>query len=91
MPTDNVQGAVVDRRGLTGSARLLQDLYRLDQYAFDTNRRKLHLSKTISLALTAPTEFQRFREAGVSTRSAGCFSWCWPASASLQSRRGGCL
>ena len=65
MPTDNVQGSVVDRRGLTGSARLLQDLYRLDQYAFDTNKRKLHLSKTISLALTAPTEFQRFREVGV--------------------------
>jgi Tc toxin complex TcA C-terminal TcB-binding domain/Salmonella virulence plasmid 65kDa B protein len=67
LPTDNVQGAVINRRGLTGSARLLQDLYRLDQYSFDTNKRKLQLSKTISLALTAPTEFQRFREAGVMT------------------------
>jgi hypothetical protein len=65
MPADNVQGAPIDRRGLTGSARLLQDLYRLEQYAFDTNKRKLHLSKTISLALTAPSEFQRFRETGV--------------------------
>jgi hypothetical protein len=64
---DNVEGAVVDRRGLTGSARLLQDLYRLDQYSFDTNKRKLQLSKTISLALMAPTEFQRFREQGVMT------------------------
>ena len=65
MPTDNVQGAEVDRRGLTGSARLLQDLYRLDQYSFDTNKRKLQLSKTISLALSMPTELQRFRETGV--------------------------
>ncbi|HEY5248193.1 MAG TPA: hypothetical protein VIJ15_07055, partial [Dermatophilaceae bacterium] len=57
LPTDTVQGAAPDRRGLTGSARLLQDLYRLDQYSFDTNKRKLQLSKTFSLALTAPTEF----------------------------------
>ena len=27
-----------DRRGLTGSARLLQDIYRLDQYAFETDK-----------------------------------------------------
>ncbi|SPB18558.1 hypothetical protein NOV72_05758 [Caballeronia novacaledonica] len=67
MPTDNLQAAPVDRRGLTGSARLLQDIYRLDQYAFDTNKLKLQLSKTVSLALNAPTEFQRFRETGVMT------------------------
>jgi len=54
-----------DRRGLTGSARLLQDIYQLDQYAFDTNKRKLQLSKTISLAQLAPAEFQRFRQTGV--------------------------
>lgn len=54
-----------DRRGLTGSARLLQDIYQLDQYAFDTNKRKLQLSKTISLAQLAPAEFQHFRETGV--------------------------
>src|SRR5262249_10707785 len=30
-------GKAPDRRGLTGSARLLQDIYQLDQYAFDTN------------------------------------------------------
>jgi hypothetical protein len=29
----------LDRRGLTGSARLLQDVVQLDQYAFETNRR----------------------------------------------------
>lgn len=53
-----------DRRGLTGSARLLQDIYQLDQHAFDTNERKLQLTQTFSLAQSAPFEFQRFRETG---------------------------
>ncbi len=56
-----------DRRGLTGSARLLQDIYQLDQYAFDTDKRKLQLSKTISLAALSPVEFQQFRQTGVMT------------------------
>ncbi len=68
-PDDSIGAApgasAPDRRGLTGSARLLEDLYRLDQYAFETNKRKLQLSKTISLALTVPTEFQALRETGV--------------------------
>jgi hypothetical protein len=59
------QSASADQKGLTGSARLLQDLYQLDQYAFETKKRKLSLSKTISLARLAPAEFQRFRETGV--------------------------
>jgi hypothetical protein len=67
LPADNLQGPAVDRRGLTGSARLLQDLYRLDQYAFDTDKRKMQLTKTFSLALLAPTEMQRFRDTGVLT------------------------
>lgn len=54
-----------DRKGLTGSARLLQDIFQLDQYAFDTEQRKQQLSKTISLARMAPAEFQRFRQTGV--------------------------
>jgi hypothetical protein len=54
-----------DRRGLTGSARLLQDIYQLDQHAFETDKRKLNLSQTFSLARLAPLEFQRFRETGV--------------------------
>lgn len=54
-----------DRKGLTGSVRLLQDLTRLDEYAFETTRRKLQLTKTISLAQAFPTEFGRFRETGV--------------------------
>jgi hypothetical protein len=58
-------GNAPDRRGLTGSARLLQDIYQLDQYAFLTNTRKLQLTKTISLAQLAPAEFQNFLETGV--------------------------
>jgi hypothetical protein len=54
-----------DRKGLTGSARLLQDIYQLDQYAFGSNKRKLLLTKTISLARLVPFEFERFRETGV--------------------------
>jgi hypothetical protein len=54
-----------DRRGLTGSARLLQDVYQLDQYAFDTEKRKLNLSQTFSLAQLAPLEFELFRQTGV--------------------------
>lgn len=56
-----------DRLGLTGSARLLEDIYQLDQYAFETDKRKLQLSKTISLSRLAPEAFQRFRESGVLT------------------------
>jgi hypothetical protein len=56
-----------DRRGLTGSARLEQDIEQLDEYAFDTDRRKLQLTKTLSLSLSAPAEFQRFRDTGVMT------------------------
>lgn len=54
-----------DRRGMTGSARLLQDITRLDQEAFLTDRRKLQLSKTFSLALHDPIAFARFQESGV--------------------------
>ena len=58
-------GTSTDRRGLTGSTRLLQDITKLDEFAFATDRRKLQLTKTISLATIAPVEFQRFRESGV--------------------------
>jgi hypothetical protein len=53
-----------DRRGLTGSARLLQDITRLDQQAFLSDRRKLQLSKTISLQRFDPIIFQQFRQSG---------------------------
>ena len=56
-----------DRRGLTGSARLLQDIYQLDQYAFETDRRKQQLTKTISLAQLDPFAYTQFRQTGVLT------------------------
>lgn len=62
-PTSN-NGQTDSVRGLTGSARLLRDIYELDQYAFNTNQRKLQLSKTLSLAQLDPFAFQRFRESG---------------------------
>ena len=68
--TDNTPapaGGAPDRQGMTGSARLLQDIYRLDEYAFDTNRRKLHLTQTLSLAQLAARELQQFRDTGVLT------------------------
>lgn len=58
-------GSTTDRRGLTGSARLLVDITRLEQYAFDTLKRKLQMTKTISLAQNFPTEFQTFKETGI--------------------------
>jgi hypothetical protein len=53
-----------DRRGMTGSARLLQDIYELDQHAFVTERRKLQISRTLSLALLDPIAFAGFRASG---------------------------
>jgi hypothetical protein len=69
VPTDSMAVATVgsgsaDRRGMTGSARLLQDITKLDQYAFDTEKRRLQITRTFSLAHLAPIEFQRFRETG---------------------------
>lgn len=60
-------GAVdaTDRMGMTGSARLTQDIFSLDQHAFDTRKRKLPITKTISLARLAPVDFARFRKTGV--------------------------
>ncbi len=57
-------GGGIDRRGLTASARLLQNITELDQYAFDSEKRKLQLTRNISLMRMAPTDFQRFRESG---------------------------
>jgi hypothetical protein len=51
--------------GLTGSERLLRDIYELDQYAFRTDQRKLQLTRTISLAQLDPLAFQLLRDTGV--------------------------
>lgn len=58
-------GELTSLKGLTGSARLLRDIYELDQYAFRTNQRKLQLTETISLAQHDPFAFQHFRDTGV--------------------------
>jgi len=65
LPALPVGGQGPNLRGLTGSARLLRDIFELDQYAFNTNRRKLQLVETISLSQLDPFAFQRFRENGV--------------------------
>jgi peptidoglycan hydrolase-like protein with peptidoglycan-binding domain len=59
------EGGSTDRRGMTGSARLLQDIFQLDQFAFQTDRRRLQLTKTLSLSQLGPAEFQRFRDTGL--------------------------
>ena len=70
-PTENGAGGddagAIDRRGLTGAERLLRDLVELDQFAFETDRRKLQLSKTLSLAQLAPLELERLRTTGVAS------------------------
>ncbi|NDY70684.1 hypothetical protein DO021_03335 [Desulfobacter hydrogenophilus] len=62
---DSSQSDNTDRLGITGSARLLKDIYQLDQYAFETRQRKEVLSVTIDLAEYFPFEFQQFRETGI--------------------------
>lgn len=68
-PTDGVTATPgakgTDRRGLTGSARLLQDIYQLDQFAFEANKRKLNLTHTLSLTTLDPYAFALFRNTGV--------------------------
>lgn len=54
-----------DRRGVTGSTRLLKDLTELDQYAFSTNSPKLQLTKTIALSELAPEELLNLRNTGI--------------------------
>ncbi len=57
----------LDRKGLTGSARLIQDIIQLEQEALETDQRKLQISKTISLSSLDPGSFQEFRDTGVLT------------------------
>jgi hypothetical protein len=64
-PPSQSGGSGADRRGMTGSARLLEDIYQLDQYAFKTDQRKLDLAQTFSLARLDPFAFQQLRESGV--------------------------
>jgi hypothetical protein len=57
-------GQQADRRGLAGAELLSQDLTRLDEYAFSTERRRLNLSQTFSLSREMPVEFLQFRRTG---------------------------
>lgn len=54
-----------DTRGVTGSTRLTQDLYNLDEQAFSSEQRLLNLSQSFSLAERGPLEFETFRRTGV--------------------------
>lgn len=63
-PAPSAGTAQVDRRGLTGAEQLSADLTRLDQYAFSSERRRLNLSQTFSLARLMPVEFLDFRRTG---------------------------
>jgi hypothetical protein len=79
-------GEAPDRKGLTGSARLLNDVELLNQHALDTDKRKLH--KTISLAQLAPLEFEQFRASGVLTVATpmSLFDQDFPGEYSLPTR-----
>ena len=66
VPANILSGdGVADRRGLTGSARLLRDLHKVDSYAFETRQRDQSLSLNFDLAELYPLSFQRFRETGL--------------------------
>jgi hypothetical protein len=51
-------------RGMTGSSRLLKDIYRLDEFAFEKDVRKLELSKTISVGSLYPEQLENLRVNG---------------------------
>lgn len=57
-------GTGPDRRGITSSARLGMDLTKLEQYAMNTEQRRMQITKTFSLASFFPLEFQMFKETG---------------------------
>ncbi|MBO0868152.1 MAG: hypothetical protein J2P15_06265 [Micromonosporaceae bacterium] len=57
-------GSSTNRRGLTGAEQLAQDLTRLDEYALSSERRRLNLAQTFSLARLMPVEFLDFRRTG---------------------------
>lgn len=63
------EGSDADRRGVTGAARLLEDIWRLDEHEFRTDERRLTVEKTFSLAKLDPLALQQFRETGVLTFS----------------------
>ncbi|MEN3539329.1 neuraminidase-like domain-containing protein [Microbispora sp. ZYX-F-249] len=55
------------KRDLLSAERLLGDITRLDQHRLTTEQRRQELTKTISLARSAPIEFESLRRDGVIT------------------------
>lgn len=53
-----------DKRGLTGSAKLQKDINRLEQYEFETKKKKFQLSRTISMASLDAYAFAKLRQTG---------------------------
>lgn len=63
---DPATGAnAIDPRGITGSARLTQDVALLEQSAFAGDQRMLNLTQSFSLARLMPLEFADFRRSGI--------------------------
>jgi Tc toxin complex TcA C-terminal TcB-binding domain/FG-GAP-like repeat len=56
-----------DRRGLTGAERLIQDIAQLEQYAFQTDQRKLQLTRVLSLAQLDPLALAQLQADGTTT------------------------
>jgi hypothetical protein len=73
-------GAPVSTGGLTGAARLSGDLTRLDQYALDTNQRKLQLTQTFSLSAVNPTGLQYLRQTGILPFTVPLAQWGSPGT-----------
>lgn len=67
--TNGQSGGSEDRKGVTGSAQLMEDIWRLDQHEFRTDERRLTVEKTFSLSDLDPLALQQFRETGVLTFS----------------------
>jgi peptidoglycan hydrolase-like protein with peptidoglycan-binding domain len=71
-------GSPVGNTGVTGSERLLEDITQLDQYVVQTNRRKLQLTQTYSVATMAPLDLERFRQSGILPISVPLSHWGMP-------------
>ncbi|GAB6058047.1 Tc toxin subunit A-related protein [Desulfonatronum parangueonense] len=66
--------------GLLGAERLLADMSKLDEWKIRTDRRRLELSKTISLAQALPSALMHLRESGAITFNTlqEWFDWDFP-------------
>jgi hypothetical protein len=67
-------------RGMTGAERLVQDIYNLDQWAFNTKSRALQVTKSFSLMRLLPAEFEGLRKNGTMrfATPSSLFDWDFP-------------